>query len=138
LEGHWINTSWEVATKVVVYSEDLHESENPDDFTKMIQFQMFPGCHIDGVTVWEPLSSVAGWATSGFATRGSSEDPGVAGKIPGCSRIGDIYEIVFASMERIEPASILPATLEKDNHIIRYNRVNDLSDHTTSMTIRGS
>ena len=60
------------------------------------------------------------------------------GMVPGCSRIGDVYEIVFASMERIEPASLAPATLEKDSHIIRYNRVNSLSDHTTSMTIRGT
>lgn len=68
----------------------------------------------------------------------SSVSASPEGTIPGCSRIGDIYEIVYASMERIDPSPIIPATLEKDNHIIRYNRVNSLSDHTTSMTIRGT
>lgn len=63
---------------------------------------------------------------------------GAAGTVPGCSRLGDIYEIVTASMERIEPASLAPATLEKDNHIIRYNNSDDLSDHTTVVTVMGA
>lgn len=60
------------------------------------------------------------------------------GVLPGCARRGDIYEIVTATLERIEPQPIIPATLEKDSHIIRYNRVNSLSDHVTSMTVRGA
>jgi len=62
----------------------------------------------------------------------------VAGKIPGCSRLGDIYEIVTASMERIEPASLTPATLEKDNHIIKYNQTDELPDHPTVVTVMGA
>lgn len=61
---------------------------------------------------------------------------GLMGKIPGCSRIGDIYEIVTSSMT--QPPSTTPATLQQDNHIIQYNNVNDQSDHTTSMTVRGN
>jgi hypothetical protein len=64
---------------------------------------------------------------------------GVAnGTIPGCSSIGDIYEIVTHKMVEVQPPSVAPATLQQDNHIIQYNTVNDQSDHTTSMTVRGS
>ena len=58
------------------------------------------------------------------------------GKIPGCSRVGDIYEIVTSSMT--QPPSLSPATLVRDTHVIQYNLVDDQSDHTTSMTVRGT
>jgi hypothetical protein len=70
-------------------------------------------------------------------TEGGTGGGTLMGTVPGCSRLGDIYEIVFASMERIEPASVAPATLEKDNHIIKYNQTDDLSKRTTVMTVRG-
>lgn len=63
---------------------------------------------------------------------------GASGKIPGCSRIGDIYEIVLWKLTQLQPPSIAPATLQQDNHIIQYNNVNDQSDHTTVMTVRGT
>lgn len=84
------------------------------------------GVSVDNVTLW-----CLDWLEE---TGGGT----VQGTVPVCSRIGDIYEIVFASMERIEPATLAPATLEKDNHIIRYDRVNNLTDHVTSMTVRGT
>lgn len=60
------------------------------------------------------------------------------GSIPGCSRRGDIYEIVIASMTPVVPNPVAPATLEHDNHVIQYNNVDDQSSHTTSMTVRGT
>ena len=60
------------------------------------------------------------------------------GTVPGCSRLGDIYEIVTATMARIEPASLAPATLVKDNHIIKYNQTEELSDRTTVVTVMGA
>lgn len=65
-------------------------------------------------------------------------ETGAGGTIPGCSRLGDIYEIVTATMTRIEPASLAPATLEKDNHIIKYNQTEELSDRTTVVTVMGA
>ncbi len=41
-------------------------------------------------------------------------------------------------MERIEPASLAPATLEKDNHIINYNQTDELPDHPTVVTVMGA
>lgn len=61
-----------------------------------------------------------------------------AGKIPVCSRIGDIYEIVTASMTTVAPPSTAPATLEKDNHIIQYNQTDELPDHPTVITVMGA
>lgn len=107
---------------------------------------------------WDTFSTATTWMSNewffvGLALEGDNEydlwvdnirldvgtnDGQLLGTVPGCSRLGDIYEIVFASMGRIDPSPIIPATLEKDNHIIRYNRVNSLSDHVTSMTIRGT
>ncbi len=79
---------------------------------------------IDGIQFWVVTTD----AYTGDAT----------GTIPGCSRIGDIYEIVTHKMTEVQPPSLSPATLEQDNHIIRYNLVDDQSDHTTSMTVRGN
>lgn len=59
------------------------------------------------------------------------------GFVPGCSRLGDIYEIVFASYVMVDPATP-PVDLVKDEHIIRYNNVDDLSKHTNVITVRGS
>lgn len=85
------------------------------------------GVVVDDVELW--IAGFEGWWT----TSGNVE-----GKIPGCSRLGDIYEIVTASMSRIEPASLAPATLEKDNHIIKYNQTEELSDRTTVVTVMGA
>lgn len=62
------------------------------------------------------------------------------GSIPGCSRVGDIYEIVTTqkTLTYRVPPDLVNATLEKNNHIIRFNTVDDLSKYITSMTVRGS
>lgn len=52
---------------------------------------------------------------------------------------GTVFEVT--NDKRVVTAGDLPttavATLQKDNHIIQYNTTTDLSEHTTSMTVRG-
>jgi len=71
-------------------------------------------------------------------TMGGATSQNPCGFVPGCSRRGDIYEIVTTAMSIVEPPSLVPATLEHDNHVIQYNNVDDQSAHTTSITIRGA
>lgn len=99
----------------------LSNSDANDGYFRILS--PYAGVEIDDVELWVP----------DYTGDGAAE-----GTIPGCSRLGDIYEIVQPRMERIEPASLAPATLEKDNHIIRYNNSDDLSDHTTVVTVMGA
>lgn len=115
------STTYTIPATVGLYPDGNADPTNPDSYYNFfINVEPASGVTVDNVKLWRE-----DWLTSG-------------GTIPGCSRLGDIYEIVTASMERIEPASLTPATLEKDNHIIRYNNSDDLSDHTTVVTVMGA
>jgi len=80
--------------------------------------------------------NITGWFDN--ITMGSATSENPCGFVPGCSRRGDIYEIIRPKMILVEPPSLVPATLEHDNHAIQYNNVDDQSAHTTSITIRGA
>jgi len=59
--------------------------------------------------------------------------------IPDCAHIGDHYEIVTLKkiFTNVPPQTEPKVRLTKDTHIIKYNKTDDLSEHKTSVTVRG-